>query len=156
MLDYASAFSTRKHGVGGSDAHNLRNIARYWTEAPVPDGIDSGKREWLAAVARGEGRAVGSTIGAAALMADVYRIIGRYYLSLREPEMRRTMRVRNYLAAAALAPASLAGVPAFFSLGMSLRIETATLAIRRALRRLRREREETALPAPELAESPLD
>jgi hypothetical protein len=70
--------------------------------------------------------------------------------------MRRTMRVRNYLAAAALAPASLAGVPAFFSLGMSLRIETATLAIRRALRRLRREREETALPAPELAESPLD
>jgi hypothetical protein len=160
MLEYAATLYTRKHGVGGSDAHNLRNIGLYWTEAEVPDGAPGadGKRDWLAALARGEGRAVGRTIGAAGLTANVYRIVGQYYLSLRDPEVRKRMRAVNYLAAAILAPGCLLGVPAFINLGNSLRLEVVCHLLRRALRQADRavEGEPIAPPSPELLEDPQD
>jgi predicted metal-dependent phosphoesterase TrpH len=160
MLEYAAALYTLKHGVGGSDAHNLRHIGFYWTEAEVPDGAPGagGKQDWLAALARGEGRAVGRTLGAAGLMANVYRTIGQYYLSLRDPEVRKHMRARNYLAAAILAPGCLLGVPAFISLGNSLRVELVCRHLRRALRQADRavEGEPIAPPSPELLEDPQD
>lgn len=137
MLDYATALYVKKIGVGGSDAHTLRHIGLCHTEAPVaPEG---GKQQWLTAVARGEGRAVGRTIGAAGLAANVYRIIGQYYLSLRDPEVRRHMRAENYLAAAALAPACVAGLPAFLSFGSNLKLEAITLLLRQSIRKSLRE-----------------
>jgi predicted metal-dependent phosphoesterase TrpH len=156
MLDYAAARgSARKHGVGGSDAHNLHNIGLYCTEAPV-DGApgEPQRRQWLAAVARGEGRAVGKTLGALGLMANVYRIIGQYYFSLRQEEVRRQMRPINYLGAAALAPVCVAGLPALLSLGNSLRLETFTAYLRRSL--ARRQRDLAATPAASLVQDPLD
>jgi len=132
MLDYATALYTRKHGVGGSDAHHMRNVGMYCTEATVAE--EGGWREWLESLSRGGGRAVGRTIGAGSLTANIYRIIGQYYLSLRDPEVRRHMRAENYVAAALLAPACIAGVPAFLNLGNSLRLEAVTLYLRLALR----------------------
>ena len=160
MLDYAAALYTRKHGVGGSDAHNLHNIGLYWTEVEMPETPESKgdptKREWLAAVARGEGRAVGRTIGAAGLTANVYRIIGQYYKSLGDPEVRRHMRAENYLAAAILAPVCVAGLPALLNLGNTLRIEAVSLYLRRSLRHAEQPVAETPLPAPVPVEDPQD
>ena len=136
LIDHAVALHARKIGLGGSDAHNLRNVGLYWTEAPVDAA--AGKREWLAAVARGEARAVGRAKGVASLTADVYRIIGRYYLSLLDPEVRSQMRTENYLAAAALVPACAAGLPAFLNAGNRLRLEAVTQHLRRSLRSKRR------------------
>lgn len=152
MLDYAAALYTRKHGVGGSDAHNLRNIGLYWTEVDFPEPAGAApaptKRDWLAAVARGQGRAVGRTIGAAGLTANVYRIIGHYYKSLADPEVRRHMHAENYLAAAILAPVCVAGLPALLNLGNSLRIEAVSMYLRRSLRNADQPSEQAAVAVP--------
>jgi predicted metal-dependent phosphoesterase TrpH len=158
MLDYAAALYTRKHGVGGSDAHNLHNIGLYWTEAELPDdatGPDA-KKEWLAALARGEGLAVGRTIGAAGLTANVYRIIGQYYMSLRDPEVRKHMRAENYLAAAILAPVCVVGIPALLNLGNSLRVEAVSAYLRRALKQAEQAAEPVVAVSPDLLEDPQD
>jgi predicted metal-dependent phosphoesterase TrpH len=63
--------------VGGSDAHTLRRIGRTWTDAP-----GSTREEFLASVAAGRGRVGGDHGGVAALAADIYGVIGRYWLSL--------------------------------------------------------------------------
>ncbi len=147
MLDYATALYVRKIGVGGSDAHTLGPIGLCHTEAPVE--ADGGKQAWLEAVARGEGRAVGRTIGPLGLAANVYRIIAQYYLSLRDPETRRHMRAENYLAAAALAPACAAGLPAFLSLGSNLKLEAVSLLVRQSLRKSRRRESLDFLQDPE-------
>ena len=139
----------RKHGIGGSDAHNLRDIALYCTEAEVPDGPGGGKREWLAAVSRGEGRVVGRSIGALRLTSNVYTTIGRYYLSLLDAGTRRDMTPLNYAAAAVMVPVCLSGLPAFLNLGNSLRLEAVTAHVRRRMRLLNQE-------SPELLEDPLD
>ena len=152
MIDYAAALYTRKHGVGGSDAHNLHNIGLYWTEVEMPEpaiaSASPTKHDWLAAVARGEGHAVGRTIGAAGLTANVYRIIGHYYKSLADPEVRRHMRAENYLAAAILAPVCVAGLPALLNLGNSLRVEAVSAYLRRSLRNAAEPETETPLPVP--------
>ena len=167
MLDYAAlAGRPRKGGVGGSDAHNVHNIATCCTEvtfdagAPAgnpsgkPPGKPLGKKEWLAAVSRGEGRAVGRSIGALGLTANVYRIIGQYYRSRADPEMRRRMSAINVAAAAALAPVCVLGLPAFLNLGNSLRLEAVTAHVRRQIER--RTREMAAETSPVLAREPLD
>lgn len=138
MLDYATALHTRKIGVGGSDAHNIRNIGLYATEVDMPDDNPPDKNAWIAAVAEGRGRAVGRTIGAMGLMANVYQIIGQYYLSLGDREVRRHMRAENYLAAAMLVPACLAGIPAILNAGNCLKSETIAFYLRRSLRTMRR------------------
>ena len=61
----------------GSDAHTLHRVGRTWTEAPGRT-----REEFLANVAAGRGR-VGDDHGSmAALAADIYGVIGRYWLSL--------------------------------------------------------------------------
>jgi len=132
MIRYAGALYSRKTGVGGSDAHYLGHLGMQVTEADA----SGGKREWLAAVARGDVSVTGRSIGAASLTANVYRIIGQYYLSLRDPKIREGMRATNYAAAAALAPACIAGLPAFLNLGNSLRLEAVSYYLRRTIRKL--------------------
>ncbi len=63
--------------VGGSDAHTLRRVGCTWTEAPGRT-----REEFLANVAAGCGRVGGAHGGAAALAADIYGVIARYWLSL--------------------------------------------------------------------------
>ncbi len=132
MIEYAGALYSRKIGVGGSDAHHVRHLGLQVTEAEA----EGGKREWIRAVAAGGARVSGRTIGAAALTANVYRIIGQYYLSLKDPAVRSGMHAGNYAAAAMLAPACVAGLPALLNLGNSLRLEAVSLYLRRTLRRL--------------------
>ncbi|HKY31557.1 MAG TPA: PHP domain-containing protein [Candidatus Polarisedimenticolia bacterium] len=152
MVAYAAALGVRKHLVGGSDAHELRRLAACHTEADVPAG--AGPHEWLAAVARGEGRPMGESIGARALTADVYRIIGRYYLAFADRATRRRMTPVNYAAAAALAPVVAAGLPAFLNLGNCLRLEAVTLHVRRLLRTLPSTSSGARQPGELLEESP--
>jgi len=132
MLEYAGMLYSRKTGVGGSDAHHVHHLGLQVTEAEA----EGGKREWLEAVASGRARVSGRTIGAAALTTNVYRIIGQYYLSLRDPAVRSGMHAGNYAAAAVLAPVCVSGLPAFLNLGNSLRLEAVSLYLRRTLRRL--------------------
>jgi predicted metal-dependent phosphoesterase TrpH len=153
MLDLAATHFTRKHGVGGSDAHHLRDIGLYWTEAEAHEGED-GKRGWLAAVALGETTVSGRSVGALGLTANVYRTIGRYYLSLLDPEVRREMHAENYIAAAGFVPVCIAGIPFLLGMGHSARLEVATLLVRRALSRMKAEA--IADVRPTLLEDPLD
>ena len=150
MLASAVRQGVRKHGVGGSDAHVMRHLAACHTEAPLASGPGSlpPKRAFLESIAGGRGRAVGHSIGAAALTGAAYRIIGRYYLEFTQARVRRVMRPLNWGAAAVLAPAVLAGLPAFLSLGNALRLEAVTFHVRRALRRM----EEEQAPVAELGE----
>lgn len=156
LLRHARSRRMRRHGVGGSDAHLLRDVAKAWTEAEVPDAEvrEAGaKRAFLAAVARGGARAAGASIGSLALTGNVYRIIGLYYLSLRDASVRAAMRPHNLAAAAGLIPVCLAGLPGFLSLGNDLRVEAVTSLLRRHL-----QRRGATVPAaaPEFLEDPLD
>ena len=155
MLEYASDLYTRKHGVGGSDAHVLGGIGNYVTEVRVDEKKKDGKAALIGAIARGEVRAAGRAIGAPAMIANVYRIIGRYYLSLREPRTRARMGVHNYLAAAILAPACLAGLPAFLNLGNNLCLEATALYVRKTIRKMR-ETDENEIQPSDLIEESLD
>ena len=137
MIDVAAAFYLTRHGVAGSDAHDHRDIARCWTEVDLPDDA-CGKDALFAALARGEGRAAGGRIGPLTLTANVYRIIGRYYLSLLQPANRRDLGVSGWLGAALLAPACVAGVPAIVTLGNALRVEAVVTQIRQELARMER------------------
>ena len=157
MLDAAAgAGHPRKHGIGGSDAHNLRDIALACTEAEIPDHAGESrpageeKREWLAAVARGEGRAVGRSIGLLGLTANVYEAIWRYYSSLLRTEARRGMGPSNYAAAALMVPVCVAGLPLLLNLSNSARLEVVTARLRRALSRRSRQ------AAAEFLQDPLD
>ena len=150
MLDHARRLGLRRHGVGGSDAHVLRHLAASRTAAPVEmsaKGIPC-KRSFLEAVARGEARPEGGSVGVAALTAAAYRIIGRYYMQFAAPGTRREMRPLNWAAAGTLIPAVLAGFPAFITLGNQLRLEAILLHVRRELRHLESRGEEMALPDP--------
>ena len=140
MIDVAAAFYLTRHGVAGSDAHDHRDIARCWTEVDLPDDADAActKDALFAALARGEGRAAGGRIGPLTLTANVYRIIGRYYMSLLQPANRRDLGVSGWLGAALLAPACVAGVPAIVTLGNALRVEAVVTQIRRELSRMER------------------
>lgn len=153
LLAHARRAGLAKHGVGGSDAHIMKHLAACHTEVEVPAAGDApDKGSFLRAIARGEGRAVGESIGAAALTAAVYRIIGRYYLEFGSAAARREMEARNYAAAALLAPVVVSGFPAFLNLGNSLRLEAVTLHARQTLRRL--ERDPAAMALPDLLEDP--
>ncbi len=150
LLASAARQGVRKHGVGGSDAHVMRHLAACHTEAPLASigSPMTAKRAFLESIACGRARAVGHSIGAAALTSAVYRIIGRYYLEFTQADVRREMRPLNWGAAAVLAPAVVAGIPAFLSLGNALRVEAVTLHVRRALRRM----EEAQAPVVEMGE----
>jgi len=150
MLDHARRMGLQRHGVGGSDAHVLRHLAASRTVASVEmsaTGIPC-KRSFLEAVARGEARPEGGSVGAAALTATAYRVIGRYYLQFASSRTRREMGPLNWAAAGMLVPVVLAGFPVLFSLGNQLRLEAILLHVRRELRRLESRGEEMRLPDP--------
>jgi hypothetical protein len=154
LLAHARRLGLRKHGLGGSDAHILRHLAACHTELPDASRAESAdKGAFLRALAAGRGRAVGESIGAAALTAAVYRIVGRYYLEFGRASGRREMRARHYVAAAALAPGVVAGVPGFLNLSNSLRLEAVTWHCGKVLQQLER-RGHGALALPGLLEDP--
>jgi predicted metal-dependent phosphoesterase TrpH len=92
--------------IGGSDAHTPSRIARVFTTAP-----GASKHEFLDSIRRGTCAIGGAVPGLGALVADVYRVVGRHYLSLcqRRDRPRRAIHV---VASAALLPATLLGAPA--------------------------------------------
>jgi predicted metal-dependent phosphoesterase TrpH len=132
MLRYALVLGLRKTAVGGSDAHILDHVASSYTSAPGGTAT-----EWLAHVARGDCRYVGSTIGFPRLLSNVYRAVGRYYASLLVPEERAGMRPVNYLAAAVLLPgATVLGVPAFLACLYEIKQRSVLALTRRSLERI--------------------
>ncbi len=76
MLDAANraaeqfAAEFNRAPVGGSDAHAVASAGTTWTEAPC----SRSKREFLAAVARGHGRALGESGSVGKLTRDVFSI----------------------------------------------------------------------------------
>lgn len=74
----ASAGDGVRHAaVGGSDAHTLRRVGRTWTSVPATT-----REEFLAGLAAGRGTVGGDEGGTLPLAADIYGVIGQYWLSL--------------------------------------------------------------------------
>lgn len=63
--------------VGGSDAHTLRRVGRTWTAAPAAT-----RDEFLACLREGNTTAGGDHGSSLDLAADIYAVIGRYWLAL--------------------------------------------------------------------------
>jgi predicted metal-dependent phosphoesterase TrpH len=82
-----------KAALGGSDAHTLASAGTTWTEVPRART----KEEFFAAIARGEGRALGESGGYAKLTRDVFLIAAA------------AIRERKWLLA--LAPLAAAAIP---------------------------------------------
>ena len=94
--------------VGGSDAHTCAGIAAVHTAAPA-----STKAEYLEALRAGRCAIRGRSRGLAALVRDVYVVVGQYYARLYgRPFPLDARRMQNLAAATALLPATLIGVPA--------------------------------------------
>jgi len=94
--------------LGGSDAHTRAGIASVYTAAPATT-----KAEYLECLRSGTCAIGGAPRGFGALVRDVYLIVGQYYARLYGspgPVTRR--RLKNLVAATALLPASVLGVPA--------------------------------------------
>jgi predicted metal-dependent phosphoesterase TrpH len=96
--------------VGGSDAHTYPPIASVFTMAP-------GKtwREFLSSIREGKCLSWGSEMGFTNVLADVYKLLGRYYRSVtdfKNPDFSRGAKARHFLFAAAALPINVAGVPA--------------------------------------------
>jgi PHP domain-containing protein len=73
----AGSAGTRHAAVGGSDAHTLRRIGCTWTSVPAAT-----REEFLANLSAGHGVVGGDEGGTFALAADIYGVIGQYWLSL--------------------------------------------------------------------------
>jgi len=94
--------------VGGSDAHTRAGIASVHTTAPA-----STKAEFLDCLRAGACAIGGRPRGWAALVGDVYVVVGQYYARLyARPVPTSARRLKNLVCATALLPATLAGVPA--------------------------------------------
>jgi predicted metal-dependent phosphoesterase TrpH len=105
--------------VGGSDAHTLRRIAGAYTAAP-----GSNKRDFLDNVREGVSAIGGEESGMAALIGDVYTIVGTYYAQRHRSVLPPSIRgARSLALALALLPASLVGLPALLTLLHALRQE---------------------------------
>jgi len=105
--------------VGGSDAHTLQGIASVHTAAP-----GATKREYLASLRSGTCAILGRPRGVAALIGDVYAIVGEYYARLYgEPAPRSSRWRRSFTVASALLPAVALGVPAAITACQALRQE---------------------------------
>jgi len=110
MLAYARSLGLKKAAVGGSDAHVPDHAGSSFSEAP-----GATPQAWLASVARGDCSYHTRPIGFPSLLSQVYRAIGRYYAEMRLPSERAGMNPVNYLAAAALLPGAVLGVPALLT-----------------------------------------
>ena len=98
--------------VAGSDAHTTQRIASVHTLAPAET-----KGEFLQSIQRGDSSIGGSSQGMAALIRDVYRIIGTYHKHLYfKPYTLGTRRkIVNIVNSTLLLPGTLLGVPAFLT-----------------------------------------
>ncbi len=94
--------------LGGSDAHTPGRVAAAFTLAP-----GATREDFLASIRRGECAIGGGALGFPWLLADVYRVIFQYYLSLYLPGSpgwdRR--RLEHYLGSLLLLPGVILGVP---------------------------------------------
>jgi predicted metal-dependent phosphoesterase TrpH len=111
LVDYAAAIGRPRVAVGGSDAHAAAHVGTSWTTAP-----GATPREWLESLARGECRFASRPLGLGALLGQVHRAVGGYYAGLATPAGRRRMTTAGWIAAAALLPGALCGVPAALTL----------------------------------------
>lgn len=104
----------RKRGtlalVGGSDGHTYPPVASVFTMAP-------GKtwQAFLSSIREGRCLSWGSEMGFTNVLGDVYRMLGRYYVSVtdfRNPDFTAAEKARHFVLAAAALPFNAAGVPA--------------------------------------------
>jgi len=94
--------------VGGSDAHTRAGIAAVHTAAPARS-----KADYLDSLRAGTCAIEGRSRGFAALLRDVYAIVGQYYARLYgRPLPLTARRLSSLVAGTALLPATLIGVPA--------------------------------------------
>jgi predicted metal-dependent phosphoesterase TrpH len=77
IADLLARTGGRHASIGGSDAHTLRRVGRTWTEVPART-----REEFLAAITHRACRPGGEHGSTLALAADIYGVIGRYWLSL--------------------------------------------------------------------------
>lgn len=98
--------------IGGSDAHTTTRIASVHTLAPAATKFD-----FLESVQRGDCSLDGSSQGLAALIRDVYRIIGTYHMHLyfKPYALGTRRRIVNLVNSSLLLPGTLLGVPAFLT-----------------------------------------
>jgi predicted metal-dependent phosphoesterase TrpH len=125
ILEHGRRMGLARFGVGGSDAHVMRQIGSFITLAPGDD-----KRAWLASVAEGRSAVAGREGGLGQLVGTAYEIVGTYYRRLGSRQ-RRPLTAVNYLAAAGFVPICLAGVP----LGMCLLSYVGTSGLSRIVSR---------------------
>jgi predicted metal-dependent phosphoesterase TrpH len=132
--------------VGGSDAHNLRSLAKVWTVAPgrtVP--------EFLASVRAGECFAWGTEMGFADLLVAVYESVGRHFVSVldfKDPERSAGAKLRHLLVTLATVPVHATGFPAAVtSLNFMKQIFVSRHLNRRLVGELVREMENGAPPS---------
>jgi predicted metal-dependent phosphoesterase TrpH len=96
--------------VGGSDAHTYPPVASVFTMAPGATW-----REFLSSVRTGECLSWGTEMGFTTVLADVYKLLGRYYTTVvdfKNPEFTAMEKARHFLIALASVPFNAAGVPA--------------------------------------------
>lgn len=96
--------------VGGSDAHNLKPLAKVFTVAPA-----SNVAEFLAAIRRGDCFAWGEEIGFPDLLFAVYESIGKHFVSvvdLTDPDRTPVAKLRHLLVTLATVPVHATGFPA--------------------------------------------
>lgn len=98
--------------LGGSDAHTAPRIATVYTAAP-----GGSKGEFLDSVRRGDCAILGTAPGLAALVRDVYIVIGEFYARL------SARRLASAAVATALVPAVLSGLPALLTVLAAARQE---------------------------------
>jgi predicted metal-dependent phosphoesterase TrpH len=77
LADVLARTRTPHARVGGSDAHTLRRVGRTWTEAPGRT-----REDFLSSLGAGMCEPGGSHGDGWALAADIYGVIGQYWLSL--------------------------------------------------------------------------
>ena len=130
LLRLADEAGLRRFGVGGSDAHVPDRIGSSHTMAPGDTPA-----EWLERVRLGECRYVTRPMGTKGMMRDVYRAVGSYYASFLDREARRDLSAANVLAAAALLPGAVLGVPALLVVLNDLRQRAVARLARRSLER---------------------
>jgi len=132
--DLAALAKEPRAAVGGSDAHTLARIATAWT---VAEGETAG--EFLDSVRRGACSAGGRASGLTEVIADVYRVVGRYYASLGGDMFRGApaRRLRNLFWATMLLPGAVL-MPTFMTALNDGQYRCTSHWIRRLARKLQR------------------
>jgi predicted metal-dependent phosphoesterase TrpH len=117
--------------VGGSDAHVLAYVGRTWTAAPATT-----REEFLAALREGRAAPGGEHGGARRMTAEIYSVIGSYWLGL-AGRARHDLTPLDRAVGGALSIASLPGqfVPALVAVAQKARERSCMRRIARELDR---------------------